>query len=149
VGLSSRQIRNLPKRIIGIRHLSSPADLAELYSTVDVFVNPTLEDNFPTTNLEALACGTPVVTFQTGGSPESIDERTGLVARRGDIDDLFAKILQIRQNGKAAYSAACRARAEAMFRREERYQQYIDLYGAVLDGVQKRQTGISERNREL
>lgn len=71
VGLSREQIEKLPENIIGIERTNSVKELAELYTAADVFVNPTLEDNYPTTNLEAIACGTPVVTFDTGGSPES------------------------------------------------------------------------------
>lgn len=71
VGVSERQRMALPKTILGIRHTSSVHELAELYSAADVFVNPTREDNYPTTNLEAIACGTPVVTFDVGGSGEN------------------------------------------------------------------------------
>ena len=72
VGLSEKQIKSLPEGIVGIRRTESVNQLAELYSLADVFVNPTYVDNFPTTNIEALACGTPVVTYNTGGSPEAV-----------------------------------------------------------------------------
>lgn len=72
VGLTGWQLRQLPKNVVGIVKTDSPMELARWYSAADVFVNPTLEDTFPTTNLEAQCCGTPVVTFQTGGSPEGI-----------------------------------------------------------------------------
>ena len=71
VGLSKKQITRLQKNIIGIERTNNPQELAMLYSIAEVFVNPTLEDNYPTTNLEAIACGTPVITYNTGGSPES------------------------------------------------------------------------------
>lgn len=72
VGLTEKQKANLPGGIIGITRTNSVEELAEIYTAADVFVNLTLEDTFPTTNLEALACGTPVITFNTGGSPECI-----------------------------------------------------------------------------
>lgn len=72
VGLTKKQIAQLPSNIIGIERTNNPQELAALYSLADVYINPTLEDNYPTTNLEAIACGTPVVTFNTGGSPETI-----------------------------------------------------------------------------
>jgi glycosyltransferase involved in cell wall biosynthesis len=78
VGLSRKQIEQLPDNILGIERTESVEGLAEIYSAGDVFLNPTYEDNFPTTNLEALACGTPVITYETGGSPEAIDESTGI-----------------------------------------------------------------------
>lgn len=71
VGLNKKQIEKLPKNIIGIEKTNNVKELVELYSAAKVFVNPTLEDNYPTTNLEAIACGTPVITYNTGGSPES------------------------------------------------------------------------------
>jgi len=63
VGLSKNQLKQLPKNVIGITRTNNVQELAEIYTTADFFFNPTLEDNFPTANLEALACGTPVITF--------------------------------------------------------------------------------------
>ncbi len=71
VGLSRKQLDNLPENIIGIEKTNSVEELVKLYSAADVFVNPTLEDNYPTTNIEAIACGTPVISYDTGGSGES------------------------------------------------------------------------------
>lgn len=71
VGLTQKQIKSLPSNMIGIEHTNSVKELVELYSAAEIFVNPTLEDNYPTTNIEAIACGTPVVTYDTGGSSES------------------------------------------------------------------------------
>ena len=79
VGVSAAVAKELPDRIISIACTQSQEELAEIYSAADLFVNPTLEENFPTVNLEALACGTPVITYQTGGSPESITEKCGRV----------------------------------------------------------------------
>lgn len=89
VGLNDKQIAALPEGVLGIKRTESVDQLAELYSLADVFVNPTYVDNFPTTNIEALACGTPVVTYRTGGSPEVIDEKTGMVVNQGG-DESFA-----------------------------------------------------------
>ena len=72
VGLSKKQMRALPENIVGLPRTSSSQQLAEIYSSADVFFNPTLEDNYPTVNLEAEACGTPVVTYDTGGCRETI-----------------------------------------------------------------------------
>ena len=74
IGLDKCQIKefNAISKIIALGRTDSVQELADWYSLADVFVNPTLEDNYPTTNLEAQACGTPLVTFNTGGSPESV-----------------------------------------------------------------------------
>ena len=69
---------------MGICRTENVQELAALYSLADVFVNPTYVDNFPTTNIEALACGTPVVTYNAGGSSEAIDENTGILVTKGD-----------------------------------------------------------------
>lgn len=72
VGLTEGQLKEMPKNIRGIKRTENQMELAALYTIANVFFNPTYEDNFPTTNLEALACGTPVITYDTGGSPEEI-----------------------------------------------------------------------------
>lgn len=87
VGLSQEQIGALPEGILGIARTDSVAQMAELYSLADVFVNPTYEDNYPTTNLEAIACGTPVITYRTGGSPESA-QLYGAVVEQGDVEGI-------------------------------------------------------------
>lgn len=74
VGLSEEQIKQMPRNIICISRTNSQQELAEIYTAADVLFNPTYEDNYPTVNLEAQACGTPVITYDTGGSPESVPE---------------------------------------------------------------------------
>lgn len=87
VGLSREQISRLPRKIIGIERTESPQKLAELYSTADVFLNLTYEDNYPTVNLEAQCCGTGVVTYGSGGSGESAGE-AGIVISTGNIQQV-------------------------------------------------------------
>lgn len=89
VGLNDKQLKKLPENIIGIKRTNNPQELAGIYTTADVFFNPTYEDNYPTTNLEALACGTPMVTYNTGGSPESAGDTAAIVEKND-----FMKILQ-------------------------------------------------------
>ena len=79
-------------------------------------------------NIEALACGTPVCTYRTGGSPEAVDGSTGFVVEQGDLDGVISAINQIRTRGKAAYSEACRSRALSCFRKEDRWAEYLMLY---------------------
>lgn len=132
IGLTKKQIKSLPPGIIGIERTNSVQDLAAYYSSVDVFFNPTWEDNFPTTNLEALACGTPVITYRTGGSPEAIDENTGFVVEQGDLEGAIHAINQIKSVGKATYTQACRERAVTHFNKEDRYAEYLQLYKEIL-----------------
>lgn len=84
VGVTDEQKTKLPKDIIGITRTNNVEELRELYGIADVFFNPTHEDNYPTVNLEARACGTRVVTYRTGGSPESVPEED--VIETGNIE---------------------------------------------------------------
>lgn len=92
VGLTQKQMNGLPANILGLGRTNSARELAEIYSAADVFVNPTYEDNYPTVNLEARACGTPVISYDTGGSRETVGEGDWLVPK-GDVDAL-AEIIQ-------------------------------------------------------
>lgn len=132
VGLNKEQILSLPSGIIGINRTENINELAALYSVADVFVNPTWVDNFPTTNIEALACGTPMITYRTGGSPEAISEETGIVVNKGDIIGLYNAISKILQIGKEHYKHSCRQRAEALFNKNNRFQDYVELYRSLL-----------------
>lgn len=132
VGLSDKQLKKLPKSIIGIKRTNSIKELVEIYSSSDVFVNPTLEDNFPTTNLEALACGTPVITFDTGGSPESIDKNTGFVVEKGNMEELYKAVKLIRENSVLNYSQACIKRATRFYDKDDAYEKYIKIYEEVI-----------------
>ena len=128
IGLNDEQIKLLPSNIIAIKRTENQEELAQMYSTVDVFVNPTLEDNFPTTNIESLACGTPVITFESGGSPECIDDRTGIVVKKGNLNKLYEAIGYIKENGKEKYASLCRNKAEKYFDKNDRFKEYLDLY---------------------
>lgn len=125
VGLSEKQKQALPANVLGVTRTESVRELAELYTAADIFLNPTYEDNFPTTNLEALACGTPVVTYRTGGSPESVTDSCGAVIPQGDLDAAAELALHGRWS-----PAACTARA-AGYDRTERFREYLSLYDGL------------------
>lgn len=128
IGLPDEKIKQLPENIIGIQRTENIDELVSFYSAADVFVNPTLVDNFPTTNLEALACGTPVITFDTGGSPEAIDQDTGMVVQRGDSKGLHISVSKIVENGKPFYEKSCRHRAVKLYNKKDRFRDYLNLY---------------------
>ncbi len=125
IGLDRKQRRSLPEGVIGLEKTENAQQLAEYYTMADVFVNATLEDNFPTTNLEALACGTPVITFDTGGSPESLDETCGRIVPKGDVRALHEAILEERRTPHSR--EACLKRA-GRYEKEGRFQEYVELY---------------------
>ena len=86
IGLSDRQLKKMPDNVIGIKRTDSVTELAQWYTTADVFINLTYEDNYPTVNLEAQACGTPCITYRTGGSVESVPEEN--IVDAGDISTI-------------------------------------------------------------
>ncbi|MBD5584093.1 MAG: glycosyltransferase [Clostridia bacterium] len=130
VGLTQDQIDSLPSGIRGITRTENIQQMVDLYASADVFVNPTLEDTFPTTNIEALACGTPVVTYRTGGSPEAIDVNTGVVVPYGSVMDLAEAVKKVCEN-REHYRPFCRERAEKYFDCNKQYKKYIELYESV------------------
>ena len=109
-------------KIICYPQIGNVCELVELYSNADVFVNLTYEDNFPTVNLEALACGTPVITYQTGGSPEAIDNGCGFVVEQGNLN----KIIEAIKSSKKEIQN-CVNRAYFFDRRESRLE-FLNLY---------------------
>lgn len=132
VGLTKKLIESLPKGITGLERTANQQQLVSLYSEASVFVNPTYGDNFPTTNLEALACGTPVATYRTGGSPEAIDSLTGRVVERGDVRALGDAIVELMAIPPKKIAKDCRERAVRLFDQRDRFAEYIDLYNSLL-----------------
>ncbi|WP_391202996.1 glycosyltransferase [Psychrobacillus sp. L4] len=128
VGVTEKQKKLLPKNVLGINKTNNIKELAKIYSAADVFINPTLEDNFPTVNLEALACGTPVITFETGGSVESIDTNSGFIVEKGDIKGLINSIEKVKEQGKLIYSTHCKNRARELYDKSDKFNEYLQEY---------------------
>lgn len=101
IGVTEEQEKQLPKNMLGILNTKNSEELAKWYSLADVFVNTTMEDNYPTTNLEAIACGTPVLTFNTGGSVEAVPLEN--IVSKGDVNSLVHIIME----DKVAFSDIC------------------------------------------
>lgn len=123
VGLTQKQIKELPDSIVGIERTQNVQELVGIYTRANVFFNPTYEDNFPTTNLEAIACGTPVITYNTGGSPEAVSEKTGVIFEKGDLKSVFQWILSNNSfvvDGKLVADG-----------KDEMILKYLQLYNAI------------------
>ena len=131
VGLSGQQLKSLPTSMTGLGKTKSVEELVELYNMADVFVNPTLEDNYPTTNIEAVACGTPVVTFSTGGSPETLLEGMGYVAKEKTAEALLEKIQEVFLNEALESHFSEKG---YLFDKRCCYQKYIDLFKELTHG---------------
>lgn len=129
VGLTSQQIEALPEGIRGMTRTDNIEQLVSLYQEADIFFNPTYEDNYPTTNLEALACGTPVCTYRTGGSIESVNEGNGFVVEKnelGGVKKIIEERLHSRKMGLHLDIDRKRISKEYMA------EQYIKLYNDIL-----------------
>lgn len=126
VGTNDKIDRSLPPEVLSVHRTMNQRELAALYTAADVFVNPTREEVFGLVNVEANACGTPVVTFRTGGSPECISERSGCVVAYNDIDAMEQACRRICE--ERPYSREdCIAHAQA-FGQETTYSDYLKLY---------------------
>lgn len=132
IGVTEQQLKSLPSSIKVIMRTHNVHELVKYYSVADVFVNPTYEDSFPTVNIEALACGTPVITYRTGGSPEAIDDETGIVVEQGDVNGLRRGIDMIVAKNKDELSSICRNRAERFYNKDDRFNDYVELYNSLI-----------------
>jgi glycosyltransferase involved in cell wall biosynthesis len=130
VGTHPEVNKLLPENIISIHRTQNQLELAEIYSAADLFVNPTREENYPTVNMESIACGTPVLTFRTGGSPEMLDETCGSVVDCDDVDALEREIIRICTD-KPYSEDACLKKAQE-FDQNQRFKEYLKLYERVV-----------------
>ena len=154
VGVNRKQEKMILQKkfqnIVPIMHTDSVEELVELYNRAVVYVNPTMEDNFPTTNLEAMACGTPVITFRTGGSPELIDEslpcaqQCGAVVEKGDINNLYNQIIRLSNISDSVMTDRCRRHAMS-YSWQERFAQYMELYRHVCYNTRIKENFEEER----
>lgn len=126
VGTNSELDKSLPKNIISIHKTMNQKELAEIYTIADVFVNPTREEVLGMVNIEALACGTPVITFRTGGSPECIDDNCGEVCDVDDLESLYMMITKVCTN-KPYTENQCVLRAKK-FLMSNKYMEYVQEY---------------------
>lgn len=130
VGITEEIERKLPNNIIAIRHTESQKELAEIYSAADVFINPTREENYPTVNMEAIASGTPVITFDTGGSAEMLNSKCGIVVNCNDVEAMKNQIENVCCN-KIFTEEECVKQAK-IFNMNDKFEQYIDLYKKIV-----------------
>lgn len=129
VGTEEGVDKLLPQNIISIHRTQNQYELAGIYTAANVFANPTREENYPTVNMEAIACGTPVITFNTGGSPEILTKKTGSVVGYNDINAMEAEIIRICET-KPYSEDNCIERAKN-FDMNDRFKEYIELYGSI------------------
>lgn len=132
IGLDQKQIKNLPANIIGIERTDNIQQLAEYYTIANVFINPTLEEALGMTNVEAQACGTPVITFKSGGAPETVSPLTGIVIDKGNSKQLHDAVLTLKEKKSFYDSSSCRNYIIENFDKTKCFSKYITLYKELL-----------------
>ncbi len=125
VGVTERQKEHLPENILGITRTNNIRELSEIYTAADIFVNPTLEEVLGLVNLEALACGTPVITYDSGGSPECIDLKCGISVEKDNIRALVSEIIDFDFDRYKIEDCIDRAN---LFEKNIKYMEYISKY---------------------
>lgn len=127
VGTDERIDKQLPPKVISIHRTQNQNELACIYSAADVLVNPTQEEVLGLVNVEAQACGTPVITFRTGGSPECIDADSGVVV------DSFQELLEaIKENKYAVADQTACIKSACRFDEKKKYVDYLNLYDEIV-----------------
>ena len=130
VGTNETIDKTLPSNIISIHRTENQRQMSKIYSAADLFVIPSIEDNFPTVILESLACGTPVLTYNTGGCAEIIDESCGTVIEKGDYKGLVNEIYRIeKERPYSEDSCVCRSKK---YDSNDKYEEYVKLYKHIL-----------------
>ena len=132
VGLTNRQIKNLPVNIVGISKTENTLELAELYSAANIFVNTSVEETFGLATAESLSCGTPAVVYNATACPEVIDNNTGFIVRKFNIEGILQAVETVKKNGKEKYSNNCIKRIKEDFNKIDRYHDYLKLYDKLL-----------------
>lgn len=129
VGLNKSQMKEIGGHIIKFERTNNFDEMVELYKKASIFVNPTYQDNYPTVNLEAISCGTKVVTYNTGGSVEIIREGIGYIVEKGNIDELFKVTIKAAMENKDIQ--LMKEYSKKYCDKYVFYQKYIDLYKSI------------------
>ena len=133
VGLSEKQIKNLPSGILGFPRTPDIQTLIEFYSSADVYVNTSVEETLGMTSIEAQACGTPAIVYDSTACPETVTDGTGGVVKSRDLKSLAAKIQSICHKGKQSYSENCIKWVNENFNSRDAYDKYIEVYKKILN----------------
>lgn len=120
----------VPSNIICLPRTKTKEELIAIYQRADVYVNPTLADNFPTVNIEALGAGLPVVTFNTGGSAESLDDTCGISVEKGNNQALMDAIIYVCSHPEKYTKENCIRRSQVFGLGQ--FGEYLNLYKTLI-----------------
>lgn len=131
IGVTDQQKSTLPPQIIGLPRQERKDKLAEYYSMADILLNLSYQETFGMTTAEAMACGTPGISYNTTACPELLSPETGIIVEPGNMNQILAAIEEIRANGKEHYSLACRQRVLDNFDFKNVNKQFFDIYNEI------------------
>lgn len=132
VGVDKNKVRELPSQIISIPRVEGKAQLAEYYSMADVLLNLSYAETFGMTTAEAMACGTPGISYNRTACPELLSPETGIVVEAGNFNQILSAIHEIKANGKIHYSSSCRKRVIDNFDFKTVNKRFLEIYDALL-----------------
>ena len=135
IGLSDSQISTLPNNIIGIPKIIDKQTLSKYYSRANIFLNLSIEETFGLTTVEAMACGTPVIVYNSTACPEIVSDATGFIVEKHDIVSIRDIIRDFKQNEnmRNSMSINCRKHVFDKFNSVDRYLEYVTLYTKILN----------------
>ena len=122
---------DLSNNVIPIDFVTEREELIKLYSAADVMLNPTREESLSLLNVECMSCGTPVITFKNTGVKETVDNHSSFAVENEDTKAILVKLNEIKEKGKAYYSADCRKNVAEKFEKKKNYNRYIELYTEI------------------
>lgn len=132
VGVTDKQRKELPEKIIAVPRQESKELLAQYYSMADILLNLSYQETFGMTTAEAMACGTPGISYNRTASPELLTPETGIVVEAGNMQQILDAISLIKENGKSYYSKACRQRILDNFDFKKVNEKYFDIYDKII-----------------
>lgn len=132
VGVTQKQMQDLPHQMIGIERTESIKELASLYSHATIVLNLSYQESFGMSTAESFACGTPVIVYNATASPELVTQDTGIVVELKNLQQVIAAIEIMSAKGKDYYSKSCRKLAIDKYNRDDRYNDYFQLYTRLL-----------------
>ena len=127
----SKRLDITDAKVKQIGYMSSRQEMAEIYSMADVMVNCSREDTLSSINIECQACGTPVITYDATGLQETVDGCSGYAVETGNKEELWRKVIEVKEKGKEYYSRRCRDWILDNFEKHDSYVKYIQLYNKI------------------
>ena len=135
VGVTESINKMLPNGIIGIERTDSQSELAVIYTAADIFINGSSEETFGLVTVEAMACGTPVIVYNSTACPEVVKPGTGYVVPAGNLEEIKKTILHYKSlshERKMSISRECTEYVVTNFDKRNKYNEYVDLYDKIL-----------------